>query len=128
MDDYKALITGGSRDFTAKERIALKDVTECEKLDEIIQPGQPIFINPIDYAYIEIHNEKSSNKDYKVLVVIDEDGTRFSTSSESFMSAFENLWDDATDLRADGEDFRFKLYKKESKNFKGKYFLTCGIA
>lgn len=128
MDGYKALITDGSRDFTAKERIMLKDVTECQKLDEIVQPGQHVLIKPVDYAYVEIHNEKSANQDYKVLVVIDDEGTRYSTSSESFMSAFENLWDDASDLWADGEDFRFKLYKKESKNFKGKYFLTCGIA
>lgn len=127
MKGYSVEIKSASKELSTKERIMYKDTSECIKLDDVLGEDNFILIKPVDYVVLQVHNEKSSNKDYTTIVLITETGERYITGSESFIESFENVWDDITDLQADGEDYQLKLYKKESKNYKGKFFITCSV-
>lgn len=125
--DYESKVIYVSKEVSAKERIMLKDVSDCESLDSLTDDGQAIMLNPDYYAHIEIHNEKSDNKDYTVTVVVDKDGTRYKTGSESFVRTMVDMLSDARELEASGEPWSLKVYKKPSKNHSGKGFITCSI-
>lgn len=125
--DYESKVIYVSKEVSAKERIMLKDVSDCESLDSLTDDDQAIMLNPDYYAQIEIHNEKSDNKDYTVTVVVDKDGTRYKTGSESFVRTMVGMLSDAKELEASGEPWSLKVYKKPSKNRSGKGFITCSI-
>ena len=57
------------KELTAKERIRLKDTSDAIKLDEATKEGE-IVITPASYAVLQIHNEKSENKDYNNYVFV----------------------------------------------------------
>lgn len=115
-----------SKELSAKERILLKDTTSALKLDEVTQ-AEAIIIKPVMWAELDIHNEMSENKDYKNYVVVDEDGTKYVTGSNSFWTSFMDIVDEITDMDADGEEWALKVYRMASKNYKGKEFITCSI-
>lgn len=125
MTGYAVKIEEASKELTKKEKVMLKDTSDAVKLDEAVN-GEAIIINPDYYAVLKVHNEKSDNKEYFVYVVVDKDGTKYITGSESFWSSFFNIWDEMTE---DGgtEPWELKCYKLDSKNYKGKQFLTCSI-
>lgn len=128
MEGYIVKIEESSREFTARERIAFKDTTDVTKLDEVTAAG-PIEIVPTDYAVLSIHNEKAKdgqNKDYRNFVVVDKSGERFVTGSESFFSSFTEIWREMKECAPD-EEFAIKVFRRESKNYKGKSFITCSI-
>ena len=83
----------------------------------------------LDYDYhviLEIHNEKSKDrKDYQNVVVVDKDGTKYNTGSESFLTTLEDITGEM--LSAGEEDFSIEVYRKDSKNYKGKQFITCSV-
>lgn len=121
MRDYTVQIEMTSfENLSAREKIMLKDTSDAKKLDEIVE-NEPIIITPTNYAVLNIHNEQSENKDYVVYVIFTADG-KFTTSSENFFISFRDIWDEM-----DGEEFSLKIYKLDSKNYKGKKFLTCSI-
>ena len=93
MGDYSAKIIDCSKDLSAKEKIMMKDTTDGVRLDEATKESA-IIIKPIMYAVVEIHNEQSENKDYEVYIVVDEDGTKYVTGSESFFRTFKDIFDD----------------------------------
>lgn len=128
--EYSAEIVLSSKELSAKERIIMKDTTACKQLDELVQlGGEKLLINPESYAQIRVHNEKSKDKkDYDKFVIVDKNGERYVTGSDSFMRTFLDMADDMTDAIADGEEFAILVFKKESKNYQGKGFLTCTIA
>ena len=74
MVGYNVTISSASRELSARERIAIKDFSNAIPLDEATKDGK-LVINPVDYAVLDVHNEKSDNKDYKKFVVIDAAGT-----------------------------------------------------
>ena len=78
----------------------------------------------ISYAVLDVHNEKAENPDYSQYVFLTEDGEKYVTSSDTFYRSFKDI---AEELEAEGEPLSIIIYKKESKNFKGKYFLTCSV-
>lgn len=116
-------ITG--KQLTAKEKIMFKDVSDTIPLGEL-KEGEQIVFKPEMYGVLEIHNEDSENKDYKVIVIIDTDGKKYTTSSENFYDTFINLMDELADCGED-EDYAIKVFTKPSKNYKGKEFLTCAV-
>lgn len=122
---YSAVIEFSNKELSAKERIMMKDTTACSQLDELVQlGGEKLEIVPDTYAVINVHNEKSKDKkDYQKLVIIDKNGSRYVTGSESFTRTFRDLCDEMGD-----EEFSVLVFKKESKNYAGKGFLTCTIA
>lgn len=123
MTGYSVEIKETSKQLSAKERIAIKDTSNALKLDiECEENG--VVITPAAYAVLSIHNEKSDNKDYENYVITDKDGTKYVTGSESFWNAFISIWDE---MQNEEEEWGIKAYKLDSKNYKGKKFLTCSI-
>ena len=103
----------------------LKDMSDAVKLDDAVKE-QAIVIKPEFYAIINVHNEKSDTKDYTKIVIVDGDsGIKYTTGSMPFITTFEDIMEEMED--AGETDFSLKVYAKESKNYKGKYFITCSI-
>lgn len=123
MEGYSVKIAETSKELSAKERIRIKDTTDVVKLDEATQDGA-IIINPAMYAVLDIHNEKSDNVDYKNYIVVDKDGTKYVTGSDSFWSSFMNIYEE---MDGEQEEWGIKVYRAPSKNYKGKDFITCSI-
>lgn len=123
MTGYSVSVKESSRELTAKERIQLKDTTNAVKLDEVTQT-EPVTIVPEMYAVLDIHNEKSDNVDYKNYVIVAKDGTKYVTGSDSFWSSFMEI---ATEMANEPEEWAIEVYRKPSKNYKGKEFITCSI-
>ena len=125
MEGYKATVERSSKELTVKEKIMLKDTSDAIKLDDVVKE-EAIVITPDYYAIVAIHNEKSDTKDYKKIVIVDKlTGEKYTTGSMPFITTFEDIVDEMADA---GEDeFTIKIYPKESKNYKGKYFITCSI-
>lgn len=129
MTGYSVKIENASKELTKKERVMLKDTGDALKLDELIQ-GEPIIVNPDYWVMLMVHNEKSDNVDYPVYLIVDKNGTKYVTGSESFWTTFSDIWDEMTDeMTGDGndEEWQLKCYKLDSKNYKGKQFLTCSV-
>lgn len=123
MKDYEVKITASSHDLTARERLMYKDTSNAIRLDEATAKGT-IVITPVAYAVLEIHNEKGDDKDYNNYVVLDSEGDKYVTGSFSFWKAFEDIWDE---MSGENEPFEIEIYRLESKNYKGKQFITCSI-
>ena len=112
-------------DMTARERVLLKDTSNAVKLDEVVtEDGTPFVLSPAAYAVLAVHNEKakSDDKDYEQYLILDSDGNKYVTGSQSFWNSFADIWSDM-----EGEPFELSIYKKPSKNYTGKCFLTCSI-
>ena len=123
MTGYSVRIAEVSRELSAKERIKLKDTSDAIKLDTACEE-EAIIIEPVDYAVLAIHNEKSDNVDYENYVIIDKNGDKYVTGSASFWSSFIDIYDE---MQGEDEAWSIKAYKLDSKNYKGKKFLTCSI-
>lgn len=123
MVGYNVTISSASRELSARERIAIKDFSNAIPLDEATKDGK-LIINPVDYAVLDVHNEKSDNKDYKKFVVIDAAGTKYVTGSENFFDSFMEIMEE---MSGEDEEFSIEVYQMESKNYKGKSFITCSI-
>lgn len=124
MEGYKAVVERASKELSVKEKIMLKDMSDAIKLDDVVKENA-LIISPDYYAIVAVHNEKSDTKDYKKIVLVDKDGTKYTTGSMPFITTFEDIVDEMAD--AGEEDYAIKIYPKESKNYKGKYFITCSI-
>ena len=124
MENYSVKILETSKELTAREKIKLKDTSMSIKLDEVVTPETPLILKPDGYAVLGIHNEKSENKDYEVYVITSPDGNTYVTGSTSFYSSFKEIFDE---MKNESEEYEIEVHKLESKNYKGKYFLTCTI-
>lgn len=124
MEGYSVTIKEVSKDLSARERIKLKDTTNAIKLDSAVTPDTPLMITPDAYAILNIHNEKSDNVDYENYVILDKSGNKYVTGSPSFWQAFLEIW---IEMEKENEPYDIEVYKMESKNYKGKSFLTCSI-
>lgn len=123
MEGYSTRIIEASKELSKKETVMLKDTSDCIKLDEALKDGAITF-KPSYYAVVEVHNEKSDNKDYRVYVVADEDGNKYATSSDSFFESFKDIY---SYMHESDEDWLLKVYKLDSKNYTGRQFITCSI-
>lgn len=124
MEGFSVKIKETSKELSAREKIRIKDTSNAIKLDEATAEA-PVVIAVDMYAVLEIHNEKSDNKDYLNYVIVDKGGNKFVTGSESFWTSFKDIVDEMMD--AGEEDFEIEVYRKDSKNYKGKQFITCSI-
>lgn len=128
MTGYSVEIIESSKELTAREKISAKDFSNATALDtELMDANANIVITPSAYLILNVHNEHSKNdKDYKKYLIIDTAGNKFVTGSESFFTAFKDIFD-AMSKDAPGEEYAIEVYKKPSKNYQGKHFLTCSI-
>lgn len=125
MEGYSVKILNSTKELSVKEKIAIKDTTNAIGLDEATNEGEVI----IDYDYhviLSVHNEKSDNKDYNKTVVVAKDGTRYVTGSESFTTTLDDIVDEMIDA-GEGDNIVIKVYRRDSKNYKGKQFITCSL-
>lgn len=121
---YKAMVEDASWTMTAREKLRYTDLTDAIQLDEATQSGD-VIIDVDKWAVINVHNEKSDTVDYMKYVIIDKDEQVYITGSESFWKSFVQIYEVMSD---EGETtYSIKVYRRESKNYKGKDFLTCRI-
>lgn len=123
MQGYTVSVVETSKELTGKQKIQLKDTTDCVRLDQATLEGN-VIIDVDFWAELAIHNEKSDDKDYTNYVVVDKTGVRYVTGSEAFWSAFRNIFDDMSSC---DEEWTLKVYRKPSKNRQGKDFITCSV-
>lgn len=124
--NYTSAVNEGSKEFTVREKIKLKDLTSAIAIDKVVEPEKPLVIAPDFYAYLSIHNEKLPEKeqDYETMVIVDKSGTKYYTGSDSAISSFVDIFGDMSET---GEPFEIEFYKRESKNYSGKHFITCKL-
>lgn len=123
MTGYSVEIKEASMELTAKDRIKLKDTSNAIKLDVATEDDKLVIV-PKAYAVLSIHNEKSDNVDYENYIIEDEQGNKYVTGSEAFWSTFMDIWNE---MSSESEPWELEIYKLDSKNYKGKKFLTCSI-
>lgn len=125
MIGYSVEIIETSKDLTARERIQAKDTTDAIPLDEATQKDNGFCVfTPSYWVRLKVHNEKSDNKEYVKYVIVDTDGVRYVTGSESFYTAFREIFDE---MCGTDEEYQVKAYRVPSKNYKGKEFMSCSI-
>ena len=127
--DYSTRIVNSSRELTVKEKITLKDFNDCVGLDTVVTTDNGFIIDPDVIVVVEVHNERAKDdKDYTTIVILDKDGTKYSTSSNSLRDSISDIMDELADLEEDEKaDLKIKVFKKPSKNYTGKYFLTATV-
>lgn len=121
--NYEVKITECSKELKARERLFVKDTSDAIKLDEATAEGE-IIITPEYYAILGIHNEQADDVDYLTYVVVDIAGNKFVTGSDSFFKSFLGIF---KEMSGEDEEYSIKAYRLESKNYKGKSFITCSI-
>ena len=127
-NDFNVAIKETSKkDLSAREKIMLKDTSDAIAFDTAVSDEQSLIISPIAYAVLETHNEKAKgDKDYEQYLIIDANGDKYTTGSNSFWNSFIDIWDEM-EFESTGEAFEIKVYRKPSKNYAGKSFITCSI-
>lgn len=126
--NYKATITESSRELTAKERVMFKDlgnaISMVDFAHEAIENGGKAIIDFHDYVIVEIHNDATEDKDYTNYLIVDTNGQKYYTGSQSFWNSFKNIYDEMKDSN---EAWGIELNLLPSKNYKGKEILTCSL-
>lgn len=126
MEGYNVEIAHSTKELTVREKIRIKDLSNAIQLDDATQQEGNIVIDFDYYVILKVHNEFSKDdKDYNKYVIVDKSGNKFVTGSESFMTSLEGIVDEMAD--AGETDFEIEVYRKDSKNYTGKQFLTCTI-
>lgn len=123
MVGYSVEILESSKELTGKQKIQVKDTTDCIKLD-VATKEAPVTIDVDYYVALLIHNEHSDDKEYKNYIIVDKNGTRYSTGSESFWSTFVGIYEDMSE---ETEPWQIKVYRMPSNNRPGKDFITCSV-
>lgn len=124
MAEYKATVKEASWEMSAREKLRYTDFTDVVQLDEVTQAGD-LVIDVDKWVVVMVHNEKSDTVDYQKYVIIDKEGQVYVTGSESFWRAFEEIYEVMSDENE--TVYSIKVYRRESKNYKGKDFITCRI-
>lgn len=127
---FKVEIRETSKELSAKERVMLKDVSNCESINELAEQAKELEVDvifkPSMWAVLDVHNDESKDsKDYTCYVIITEDGRRLSTSSDAFYNAFYNIVSEMAGV--EDEEWAIKVMLTPSSNYKGKNVLTCTI-
>lgn len=121
------IIYVSKEDLTPVERVKICDTSSCIKFDDVCKVDT-VTIDVDWYAVLEVHNDLSTDRtDYENIVVVDKSGERYVTGSESFMGAFEDIYEQLENLNA-LDQMRVEVYQQESKKRQGKYFITCRLA
>ena len=124
MAEYKATVKESSWEMSAREKLRYTDFTDVVQLDEVTKAGD-LIIDVDKWAVVMVHNEKSDTVDYQKYVIIDKEGQVYVTGSESFWRSFIAIYE----VMSEEEEtvYSIKAYRRESKNYKGKDFITCRI-
>lgn len=127
--NYSATIAESSRELSARERVMFKDTQNAISINELAEEahkdGAKAFIEGVaGYVVLDIHNDKSDDKDYKNYLIIDKDGQKYVTGSQAFWNSFKSIYDEMAD---ETEPWSIEINLLPSKNYKGKNVLTCSL-
>lgn len=127
--NYSATIAESSRELSARERVMFKDTQNAISINELAEEahkdGAKAFIEGIaGYVVLDIHNDKSDDKDYKNYLIIDKDGQKYVTGSQAFWNSFKSIYDE---MAGETEPWSIEINLLPSKNYKGKNVLTCSL-
>lgn len=121
-EEYSVKVTSVSKDdLTAKEKVMLKDTADAKLINDLTE-GTIIY--PDFWAELDVHNEQADDTDYKKYIIVDKDGVKYVTGSQSFWNSFRDI---VADMQDSNESYGIKILKKNSKNRQGQMFLTCSI-
>lgn len=122
---YKSEIINTSLENMSKvELVAMKDVTDCILLERFLEDnGEEVIIEVADFVELHVQNDKSESKEYDVLIIVDKNGQKYKTGSDSFKRAFLDIF---SELHGES-GWAIKVFGKPSKNYNGKNFLTCSV-
>jgi len=119
---YTSEIVKCNKELTKKERVMYKNASDAIRLDAATEKGS-VVITPTIWMELSVHNDKSKNNpDYSQYIIVDKDGTAYLTGSENLMANFYSIAEEM-----EGEEFEVEVYRKPSKNYSGKEFLTCKL-
>lgn len=121
---YKAEIKECSKELTKKETIMLTDTTAAYKLEDLSKGEEEVTFHPVAWAVLSIHNDKASDPDYEQYIVLDDNGDKYITGSNTFFQNFKKIFEEMVNS---DEDWAIKVLRKPSKNFVGRDFLTCAL-
>ena len=124
---FSAKIAFASADLSIEDRIRVKDTRDAVSLEKISRDGAKV-LNIVAYVVLDIHNEKSEDKDYRQYVLLDNDGNKYMTGSEPFFNSFVDIWDELDEAEVPVSERNFKIYQRPSKNYAGRNFVTCSLA
>ena len=121
---YRSEITETSIVNMSKiDLVAFKNLSDCIPMEQNIENSEDGYftIKPVDYVKLHVENDQSENREYDVLIIVADNGDKYKTGSEAFERAFMDIF---TELQHE-DGWLLKIFGKESKNYKGKKFLTC---
>lgn len=122
--NYSANIKYTSKELTKKQQAQLLQA-DFPTLDKaVMSDGTELVIDIDFYAIIQVHNEKTENKDYEVCVVFCKDGSAYGTGSSSFIQRLEEAMEYMEDS---DEEWKLAVSKKNSKTRTGAQFLSCRV-
>ena len=121
---FSVKIAETSADFSIEDRIRIKDTRDSVSLEKISRDGAKV-LEICAYAVLNVHNERSEDKDYKQYVFIDKDGNKYMTGSTPFFNSFLEIWEELDDAEIPTDCRKFKIYQLPSKNYTGRNFVTC---
>lgn len=120
---YSVNITYCSKELSKYDKVKFKDTSFCTRLDEATKDGDVV----IDYDFhlvLDVHNEKAKDdKDYTQYVIVAKDGSAYLTGSKNIYNSLMDIKEEMGD-----DDFSIIVTRLESKNYKGKQFLSCHLA
>lgn len=117
-------------ELSAKEKVMLKDVSDAINLDKALEEldGKALLINPANFITLEVRftgEDAEKHEDYTTYIVVEkETGSRYYTSSQSFANSALDIIGEMKDCE---EPWELKVFKKESRNYAGKGFITCTL-
>ena len=126
---YKAKVVYTSKELEPITLVKLTDMTDCNSLDDLVKDcnSEALRVEVDYYAHISVHNEKSKGAtDYTKIIIVDTDGVKYSTGSESFSNAIDTITENLADIDYGDKPFTIKVYKKPSKNYNGD-FISCSL-
>lgn len=120
--NYSARVVSVTTELTGRQMVALRNFSDMVQLNDLTK-DEDVLIN-IDYvACVEVHNEKSDNKDYMKYIFADRDGTKYITGSEPLYREYTDI-KEALEAVRDTDPISIKVMRKQSKNNQND-FLTC---
>ncbi len=127
--NYKATIREASFEMTAKERVMYKDTQNAVSLNDLATNAQKngekaVIDNIKGYVILDIHNDKSEDVDYMNFVLVDNAGQKYVTGSQAFVNAFLDIYEE---MKNETEPWGIEINMLPSKNYKGKFVLTCSL-
>lgn len=127
--NYSATISETSMELTARERIMFKDTQNAVSMldlakDAKVNDAKAVIENIKGYVILDIHNEKSDDVDYKNYLIVDGNGDKYVTGSQSFMNSFMAIYEE---MKNETDPWSIQLNLLPSKNYKDKEILTCSL-